>query len=176
MSTSSWTRNDSVNGFLFFKASRAENRNWSDDRAAVSSGRDLRYCTKTRAATKMQNDMNGFICSWIRRSRLGAFLRLTVVKSMWLIIFMIFEIWSAATMHLRLLSVTICSGILFFSALKMAAWCRQMVDVCIAILQKITLGSLTPAGNRRWFGIDKVKWSRILSCDLCRCQYSPLRS
>ena len=61
MSTSSCTRKDSVRGFLFLRASRAEKTNCSEDRAAVSSGRDLRYCTKTRAAMYTQKDMNGFI-------------------------------------------------------------------------------------------------------------------
>jgi hypothetical protein len=48
-------------GFLFFKASRAEKKNCKDERAAESSGRDCRYCTKTRAATYTQKDMKGFI-------------------------------------------------------------------------------------------------------------------
>lgn len=67
MSTSSCTRNDSVMGFLFFKASRAEKKNCKDERAAESSGRDCRYCTKTRAATYTQKDMKGFIYGKLAR-------------------------------------------------------------------------------------------------------------
>lgn len=58
-STSSCTRNDSVKGFLFFMAFKAETRNCNEDLTLESSGLDLRYCTKTRAATYKQNDING---------------------------------------------------------------------------------------------------------------------
>ena len=76
-------------------------------------------------------------------------LGLTLLGSTWLLNLKMFEICSAAKIHLLLLSVAMGPGILFFSALKMAAWWRQMVAVWMAMLQKMTLGSVVPTDNRR---------------------------
>lgn len=61
---------------------------------------------------------------------------------------MILEIWSAAMMHLLLLSAAIWVIFLCFSALKIAAWCKQIVEVCIAMLEKMMFGSAMPWGKR----------------------------
>jgi len=100
----------------------------------------------------------------------------TADKSIWLTIFIMLAIWSAAMMHLRLLSAMIWLGIWFFSALKIAAWCKQMVDVWMHILQKTILASEMPLGRRSWLGNDSEVWRSILSIVLWRFQNSPLRS
>src|SRR5271170_5305192 len=82
----------------------------------------------------------------------------------------------AAMIHLRLLSALICAGILFLSALKMAAWCKQIVDVCIFMLQKTMFASPRPVGNRKCAGNDKDVLSNMLSRALCLFQNSPFRS
>ena len=62
-SRSNCTKNDSVSGFFRRRASMACKRNCNDEFICWSFGLVLRYCTKTRAATYTQKDMNGFICS-----------------------------------------------------------------------------------------------------------------
>lgn len=102
--------------------------------------------------------------------------RQTSAISTWLIIFIILVIWSAATMHRRLDSALIWAGNRFLSALKIAAWCKQMVAVWMFMLRKITLGSLIPAGSRRLAGNDRDVLRRMLSKERCRFQKAPFRS
>lgn len=61
-STSSWTKNDSVNGFFFFNAFMAARRKRNESTVWQSSGRLFRYWTNTLAATYKQKEMKGFIC------------------------------------------------------------------------------------------------------------------
>jgi len=55
----------------------------------------------------------------------------------------------AAVIHLILLSAEILEGNLTLSALNIAAWWRQIVEVWIAMLVKMTFGTSIPPGNRK---------------------------
>ena len=100
----------------------------------------------------------------------------TVSVSRWLMSFKMFVISVAASVQRVWLCSIKVAGRSFFSALKMAAWCRVIVDVWIAMLMKIALQSLIADGSRKWGGRDKDFWSRILSRLRCLFQYSPWRS
>lgn len=79
-------------------------------------------------------------------------------------------------MQRTLLSALTEDGSLFLSALKIAAWCRQMVEVCIHMLVNITFGLDRPEGSLRWAGRHREVLRRMLSRCRCRFQNSPLRS
>jgi hypothetical protein len=102
--------------------------------------------------------------------------QLTALKSMWLIIRMIEAISAAAVTHRILLSLLTFTGSRYLSALKIAAWCRQMAEVCKHIFANTTLGSVRPAGRRRWSGKPSEVWSNICSFSRCRFQNPPLMS
>lgn len=65
------------------------------------------------------------------------------------IVLMVLAISFAAVIQRTLLSALTEAGSLFLSALKMAAWWRQMVDVCMHIFVKMTFGFVKPAGSLR---------------------------
>lgn len=75
--------------------------------------------------------------------------KLTADKSMCDIVLMMLAISLAAVMHRILLSALTDAGSLFDSALKMAAWCRQMVEVWMLMFVKMTLALFSPAGSLR---------------------------
>ena len=89
---------------------------------------------------------------------------------------MLLVISAAAVMHLILLSPLTFIPILFLSALKIAAWCRQIVALCMHMLTKTMFGSAIPAGSLRWSGKLREVLSRILSRFRCRFQNSPFKS
>lgn len=89
---------------------------------------------------------------------------------------MMLAISFAAVMHRTLLSELTEAASLFLSALKMAAWCRQTVDVWILMLVKMTLGFDKPAGSFRCEGSPSDVLRRMLSICRCRFQKGPLRS
>jgi len=82
----------------------------------------------------------------------------------------------AAAIHLILLSAdTLASG-RCFSALKMAAWWRQMVEVCKHMFMNMMFGSPQPSGRRRLSGSAREVLSKMLSSAMCLRQNAPLRS
>lgn len=74
---------------------------------------------------------------------------LTVATSKWLTIRIIPAISAAASMHRVLLSEAMEGGSRFLSALKMAAWWRQMVDVWMFMFRNTIFAFANPAGNLR---------------------------
>jgi len=64
----------------------------------------------------------------------------------------------------------------FFSALNIAAWCKQIVDVWMLIFVNTTFALSTPAGSRKWLGKDIWILSNMLSMFRCLRQNSPFRS
>jgi hypothetical protein len=71
---------------------------------------------------------------------------------MWLIIRIIEAISAAAVTHRILLSLLTLTGNRYLSALKIAAWCKQMADVCRHMFANTMLGSVRAEGKRRWSG------------------------
>lgn len=102
--------------------------------------------------------------------------RLTELKSMWLIIRMIEAISAAAVTHRILLSLLTLAGIRYLSALKIAAWCKQIAEVCMHMFANTTLGSVRPEGRRRWSGRFNEVWRSICSMARWRFQNPPLMS
>lgn len=78
--------------------------------------------------------------------------KLTAAKSMWLIILIKEAISAAAVTHRILLSLLTLTGKWCLSALKIAAWWRQMEEVWMLIFRNTTFGSDKPVGSRRWSG------------------------
>lgn len=95
---------------------------------------------------------------------------------MWLIIRMIEAISAAAVTHRILLSLLTLTGNRYLSALNIAAWCRQIADVCMHMFAKTTFGSVIPEGKRIWSGRPSEVCSSICSMLLCRFQKPPLMS
>lgn len=89
---------------------------------------------------------------------------------------MMLAISFAAVMQRTLLSALTDEGSLFLSALKIAAWWRQMVEVWIHMLVKMTFGFDRPPGSLMWAGKHREVLRRMLSRFRCRFQNSPLRS
>ena len=92
------------------------------------------------------------------------------------IILMMLAISFAAVIQRTLLSELTEAGRRFLSALKMAAWCKQMVEVWMHMFVNTTLGLPRPFGNFSDDGKHNEVLSSILSICLCRFQNSPFRS
>lgn len=73
----------------------------------------------------------------------------TVARSRWLIILIKEAISAAAVTHRILLSLLTLTGKWYLSALKIAAWWRQMTDVWMFIFMNTAFGSDNPLGNLR---------------------------
>lgn len=91
-------------------------------------------------------------------------------------VLMMLAISLAAAMQRTLLSDPTEAPSLFLSALKMAAWCRQMVEVWMLMLAKTTLGLDRPAGSLRWAGRQSDVLRSMLSMWRWRFQKHPSRS
>jgi len=73
----------------------------------------------------------------------------TVARSRWLIILIKEAISAAAVTHRTLLSLLTLAGKRYLSALKIAAWWRQMTEVWILMFKNTAFGSDSPLGNLR---------------------------
>ena len=69
----------------------------------------------------------------------------------------------AAVMHRTLLYELTDCGSLCLSALKMPAWCRQIVEVWMLMFMKTMLGFVIPAGNFSPGGRQSDVLSKMLS-------------
>lgn len=73
----------------------------------------------------------------------------TAERSKCEIILIMLAISFAAVMHRTLLSALTEAGKRFLSALKMAAWCKQIVDVWMHMFVNTMLGFPSPVGSLR---------------------------